>query len=103
MTKKELLAKIKALGDMNITQKKNIVCSLIGHSNIQDTFFGYYNCSRCGQQVGDSLGSIYDPSNIVIVGHNCETCKKNYKKLTWKDKYLAPNPFKKARKEWEVK
>jgi len=72
-----------------------MVCVLFGHSNIQETCFGYFNCARCGDQVGDTLGSIYPNAvNVVIVGHNCKKCKANYKKLTWKDKFLAPNPFK---------
>jgi len=96
MTKRDLLAKVKALGKISDGQKKSIVCSLIGHSNIQTACFGYFNCSRCGDQVGDSLGSVYDAGGVVIVEHDCDQCQKNYKKCTWKDKYLAPYPFTKT-------
>lgn len=73
---------------------KAIFCVFFGHSNIQNSWFGYFNCGRCGVQVGDSLGSTYpNASNVVIIGHNCEACQKNYKSLTWKDKFLTPNPF----------
>lgn len=95
MTLKEVKERIKGLkGDV----RKQTVCALIGHSNIQTTCFGYYSCARCGDQVGDALASIYPNAvNVVIVGHNCKTCRKNYKALTWRDKFLAPSPFKKDR------
>lgn len=73
---------------------KKILCVLIGHSNIEDVCFGYHYCARCGEQVGDSLGSVYFNSKSVVVGHNCNICRENYKKLTWRDKLLSPNPFK---------
>ena len=93
-TKKELLEKLKSLGKIDLDTKKKIVCSLIGHSNIETMCFGYVYCGRCGDQVGDKLGSIYSNDNSVIVGHNCDTCKNNYVKMNWRDKYLAPDPFK---------
>lgn len=93
-TKRELLRKLAALGDISEQQKKNIVCSLIGHSRIQTCCFGYYTCGRCDAQVGDSLGSIYpDAERMVIIGHKCETCQKNYAECTWKDKFMCPDPF----------
>lgn len=74
---------------------KGILCVLLGHSKIQSSFWGYYYCGRCGDQVGDSLGSVYpQASTVVVIGHNCKTCRDNYKKLTLKDKLLTPNPFK---------
>lgn len=73
---------------------KRVFCALFGHSNIISTFFGYVYCARCGDQIGDSLGGYYENPNAVIVGHNCDKCKANYAKLTWRDKFLAPNPFK---------
>lgn len=92
----ELEAKLQALGNLDEETKKSIVCSLIGHSRIQETCFGYYSCGRCGQQLGDNLGSVYpDAKKVVIIGHNCKTCQENYKKLDWKDKYLTPDPFQK--------
>ena len=93
-TKKELTSMLKALGELNDETKKGIVCQLIGHSNIITTCFGYIHCSRCEAQIGDTLAGCYDNPKSVIVGHNCETCKENYKKLTWRDKYLCPDPFK---------
>jgi len=94
MTKKELLEKLKLLNLESKEQRNSIVCSLIGHSRIQTSCFGYYYCGRCGYQVGDTLGSIYEGvKEVVIIGHNCPTCRKNYKTLTWEDKLYAPNPF----------
>jgi len=98
MTKAELRAKLKALGKMTKAQRNNIVCSLIGHSMIQELCFGYYTCGRCGVQMGDNLGSIYPAAEeVVVIGHNCPKCKTNYKKLTWRDKLYVPDPFKKPR------
>ena len=73
---------------------KAMFCVWFGHSNIIETCWGYVHCARCGDQIGDSLAGCYHNPNAVIVGHNCETCRENYRKLAWKDKFLAPNPFK---------
>lgn len=97
MTKKELIAKIKAMGSITKDQRNMVVCSLIGHSNIIENCFGYISCSRCKQQIGDALAGCYSNENAVIVGHNCKTCKKNFKKLSWKDKLYVPDPFKKKK------
>lgn len=94
LTKKEFLQVIKGMGNITEEQRNKIACALLGHSLIQTTFLGYYYCSRCGQQVGDKLGSDYDDADVVIVGHNCDICRKNYKKLTWRDKIYCPDPFK---------
>lgn len=81
---------------MSIKAKfKAIVCVLIGHSNIQSSFMGYFYCGRCGDQVGDTLGSIYpNAKHVVIIDHKCSVCEVNYKKCTWKDKLFTPDPFK---------
>ena len=96
MTKKEVQSRIKGLDKE--TQVK-MVCALVGHSMIQTTFFGYYYCGRCGEQVGDQLASIYPAAkDAVVVGHNCETCRENYAKLDWRDKFMAPDAFVKEEK-----
>ena len=92
-TKKELESKLEALGDISLEQKKEVVCALVGHSNIEEYCFGYVSCSRCGTQIGDTLAGSYENKKQVVVGHNCETCRANYKKLNWRDTYLAPDPF----------
>lgn len=74
---------------------KKIFCVLFGHSRIVEFCFGYVTCARCDEQLGDTLAGAYDLSNSVIVGHDCDICRKNYKTLTWRDKFLTPNPFKK--------
>lgn len=94
MTKKELLAKLKALGEISEEQRNGIVCSLIGHSMIQSAFFGYFNCGRCGAQVGDSLAGCYpEAKDVVVVGHACDTCRANFAKLDWKSTLFAADPF----------
>ncbi len=91
---KELKGKIKLLGLTDKEQIKNVICSLIGHSRIHETWFGYHYCGRCGAQLGDTIGSIYPfAEKAVVIGHNCDKCKANYLECTWKDKYLVPNPF----------
>jgi hypothetical protein len=96
-TEAELLAKLEALGPVSEETRNSVTCSLVGHSRIQTTFFGYFYCARCGDQVGDSLGSIYPAAaQAVVVGHDCEVCQKNYAECTWQDKVFAPDPFKKA-------
>lgn len=77
-------ARIKGLPD---EQANAVVCALIGHSRVQDVCFGYWNCARCGAQVGDSLGSSYNASHVVAVDHHCDDCRRNVKGLTWKDTY----------------
>jgi hypothetical protein len=72
-------------------------CIFFGHSNIISNCFGYVYCGRCGEQTRDTLSGYYRNPKAVVIGHNCDTCKANYKKLTWKDKFLTPNPFKKKK------
>lgn len=73
---------------------KAIFCAVFRHSRIHSNCFGYKYCSRCGEQVGDSLAGVYFGKDTVIVGHKCPKCIENYKKLNWIDKFLAMNPFK---------
>lgn len=94
ITQEQLLEKLKLLQPESDEQRNNLTCALIGHSMIQTTFFGYFYCARCEEQVGDNLGGIYNAAErVVIVGHNCDTCRANYEKLTWKDKLFCPEPF----------
>lgn len=91
-TKARVQERIKGLPE---AQAKNVVCALVGHSKIQTACFGYYHCARCGDQVGDSLGSTYPGAETaVIVGHNCERCQSNFAKLDWRSKWMTPDPFK---------
>ena len=97
-TKKELLEILAKIPIKNKQQRNDLICSLIGHSRICDSFFGY--CGRCGEQLGDNLGSIdYGNNKAVIIGHNCKTCRKNYKECDWQDKLYVKNPFSKTTKK----
>lgn len=72
------------------------VCAWMGHSfQVVETCFGYIHCGRCGEQIGDALGGVYDTKDCVIIGHNCKKCRANWKKLSWKEKLFVKNPFKK--------
>lgn len=92
-SKKDLLAKIKALGDITKEQRNEIVCSLIGHSRIVTYCFGYVNCARCDAQTGDTLMGLRSLEENVVVGHDCEVCRANYKKMSWRDRLYTKNPF----------
>jgi hypothetical protein len=93
-TASALKKKLAALGNISDQQKREIACSLIGHSRIQSTCFGYYNCGRCGAQLGDTLGSFYGGAEeAVVIGHKCKTCEKNFSECTWKDTFMCPDPF----------
>lgn len=94
ITIQQLKKKITALGKLEHEQKMSIICSLIGHSRISTTCFGYRYCGRCGDQLGDSLGSIdFGIKEAVIAEHKCPECKKNFKKCDWQDKLFCRNPF----------
>lgn len=72
---------------------KAVFCALFGHSRIQTHCWGYWYCGRCGVLVGDSLAGVYRAEGVVIVGHGCDQCRDNYRRLSWRDKILAPKPF----------
>lgn len=78
---------------------KAVFCALFGHSRIQEVYFGYFYCARCGAQIGDSLGGMYDASKSVLDGCGCDTCRENYKKLTWRDKMFCPIRLRRGRNE----
>jgi hypothetical protein len=75
------------------------VCSLIGHSRIVSACFGYIYCGRCEAQVADKLGGpgYQHAESCVQIGHNCKTCRANFNKMGWLDKWLVPDPFKKKK------
>lgn len=85
MTKKEVVKRIVGLDK---GQAKDVVCALIGHSNIETNCFGYVSCARCEAQIGDTLGGAYENKASVLVGHDCKLCRANTKKLTWRDRLL---------------
>lgn len=92
-TQKDVEAKLAALGDsVSCHVKGVVVCEMIGHSNILIGDFGRFYCGRCDEYLGDSLGGAYRNENAVIVDHDCEYCRENAKRLTWKDTLMAPDP-----------
>src|SRR5690242_9898200 len=98
MTKSELIARVRAAKPETKEQRNAIVCALIGHSRIATMCFGYVYCGRCGGQVADKLmGSDSLAEERVVVGHNCKTCRVNFKKMDWQDKLYVPDPFKKTK------
>lgn len=82
------------LDDADAAKRNTLTCALIGHSRIQTYCFGYFNCARCGDQLGDTLASIYPGAKeAVVVGHDCSQCRENAETLTWRDTVFAPEPF----------
>lgn len=75
---------------MNI---KLAICALIGHSRIVTMCFGYISCGRCKEQIGDTLAGADSAKGLVIIQHDCETCRDNYTKMTWRDKFLVRSPW----------
>lgn len=97
ITRSELLVQVRAAKPKNKSQRNRIVCALIGHSRIATLCFGYVYCARCEDQVADKLmSSDLLAEERVVVGHNCKTCRANFKKMDWKDKLYVADPFKKA-------
>jgi hypothetical protein len=91
MLKKEVIERIKGLDEET---QRSMVCAMVGHSNIVSTCFGQVVCLRCGSEVGDTLMGTFNMKDKVIDQHDCSTCRGNYKKMNWTDKFMTPNPFK---------
>lgn len=88
MTIDEVRARIEGLPE---EQQRSVACALLGHSLVQHVCFGYWSCARCGQQIGDTLGSRYEAAKkAVAVDHHCATCRENAKALTEADRFLLP-------------
>ena len=101
-TEQELIEKLEALGEMDHDTRNSVVCSLLGHSLIQECCLGYYTCARCGEQVGDSIGGVYSASNVVVLGHDCPVYRANYEKLDWRHRIFAPDPFAKNEDDGKI-
>jgi hypothetical protein len=70
-----------------LTQEKKMkhYCIDHGHANYVTKFWGYVYCGRCGQQIGDQLGSIFDTRELMVIGHKCKVCNAIRKKLSKMD------------------
>lgn len=79
-----------------VNKLKAMFCALFRHSLIVENYWGYKYCGRCGAYVGDSLVGPWGGENAVVIGHNCDVCRKNYKKMGFVDKFMVPNPSKGA-------
>ena len=69
-------------------QEASIYCIKHGHADYIWKFFGYIHCGRCGSQIGDQLGGVFDTTNMIVVGHKCKTCNSLKKKLSELDKEI---------------
>lgn len=93
---RKILKAIRAVADIDKDTRNAIVCALVGHSRIQETCFGYFHCGRCEEQVGDNLAGVYDAGDVVIIGHDCNTCRANYEDCTWRDKLYVRDPLRRG-------
>ena len=74
-------------------QEMQIYCVKNGHAKIVEMCFGYVNCKRCGDQIGDTLAGVFDLSTYVLDQHDCDQCQLNYRKLKRVEKAYCGNPF----------
>lgn len=69
-------------------QKAQIYCVKHGHADYIWNCFGYVQCGRCGEQIGDRLGGVYDTTEKMWVNHKCKVCNEIKKKLSPMDKKI---------------
>lgn len=62
-----------------------VICALHGHSVVDQGCFGYWHCTRCEAQVGDSLASTYNPR--VALDHDCPVCREGWAKATFWERF----------------
>ncbi len=97
-----MLAKAGVQVDRNKVSSDHLAdlfCSTFGHAKIVSLCFGYIHCERCGDQIGDRLGGVFNISNYVIKDHNCDKCQANFAKLKPIDRLLCPDPFNNENRE----
>lgn len=72
-------------------QKARIYCVKNGHANYVFKCWGYVHCGRCGEQIGDQLGGVFDTRDLLVVGcktKGCKVCPKVKKTLSKMDKEI---------------
>jgi len=65
-------------------QRARIYCVKHGHAKYVTMCFGYVHCGRCGEQIGDRLGGVFDLTGYAVIGHTkkpCAQCAEVIKKL----------------------
>jgi hypothetical protein len=75
-----------------IEKFKRVLCAIFRHSNVVECGFGYIYCARCREQLGDKLGSAYHNPLAVDVCCDDQTCRDNWAKATWVDRFMARPP-----------
>lgn len=73
---------------LTLQQKAQIHCIKEGHADYIYTCWGYVHCGRCGEQIGDQLGGIFDTTDKILVNHKCSKCSKLKRKLSKLDKEI---------------
>ena len=82
----------RALAKSDDTTIKKVLCAVVGHPPVLETFFGYQTCARCGEQLGDSLAGVSVATSAAVVGHNCEKCAGIWRSLSPEQRLLTLNP-----------
>lgn len=62
--------------DPDLVRAAKVLCAVFGHPPVVTVCFGYINCARCGELVGDSLGgggTVGDKR--MVLNHDCEDCR----------------------------
>jgi hypothetical protein len=76
LTEEERAAALEAtqhgVADADDAELKAALCATHGHPPVVTTFFGYVYCARCGAQIGDRLGGVFDLSKHAVIGHKME-------------------------------
>ena len=81
------------MGTKKLTQeqKAQIYCVKHGHAPYIYKFWGYVHCGRCGEQIGDTLVSMFPCDKRAVIGcpdKPCSTCDPIVKKLNKMDKEI---------------
>lgn len=72
-------------------QKAKIHCVKHGHAKYVYSCWGYVQCGRCGDQIGDRLAGVFPMDETLSIHCKikiCKTCKKVRKELSGLDKKI---------------
>lgn len=77
------------LDDPDLKKAARTLCAVFGHPPVVTSCFGYINCARCGELLGDSLGGVASVGERLLVGHDCEQCRAAEENLRPIDRLLT--------------
>ena len=77
--------------ELSKVQQAKIYCIKHGHAKYVTKSWGYVYCGRCGEQLGDQLGSVYSTEKTLVIGCKlspCDDCDPIKEKLNEMDKKI---------------